>query len=335
VKNLQLLKSIDPHLTPYALRAAQFLRYIGCNRMHAAKILCVRPGGMGDLILAQIALEHLGVDPKSLDWLIESRSASWADSQKLKFHAYDSRPRWLNEYIGRFEIVINTEQLFGLSQAAAILCRNKDGKSVCFDTNRGSSYSDMVVEYDPYDSHEIDEFAKLFSRAYQLPPAKLFVGRDRMQEASLPPMLAIAGRQAESRCLPIERWIQLINSTIGTRNFQIAAAMPDLNFAKDLKNSFSNQAEIVNLPFPEMCDTLSRSEELISIDGGIIHIATYYGVPTTAVFTSGRDKKWGPKALNSKLIFRKVLSCRPCTVYGQVPPCPYNYACKDVWEEQP
>ena len=77
---------------------------------------------MGDLILAQVALEELGADPRSVDWLIERRSLPWALHVGLPHRCYDHRLlRTLSATAGTRRSVIDSEQRFGLSQALGLV----------------------------------------------------------------------------------------------------------------------------------------------------------------------------------------------------------------------
>jgi hypothetical protein len=66
------------------------------------------------------------------------------------------------------------------------------------------------------------------------------------------------------------------------------------------------------------------------VDGGFLHIASYYGVPVTGVFTSGRESKWAALAPGSRMVRRADLECQPCTWFGQVAPCVHDFACKEL-----
>jgi hypothetical protein len=68
----------------------------------------------------------------------------------------------------------------------------------------------------------------------------------------------------------------------------------------------------------------------LTVDGGFLHIASYYGVPVTGVFTSGRESKWAALAPGSRMVRRDDLECRPCTWFGQVAACKNQYACKKL-----
>jgi len=284
---------------------------------------------MGDLICADIALEELGLDPRRFTWLIEARSKPWAEYRRLNYFCYDIDPlQTLKQMWSRHDLVINTEQLFGLTQAYAMLALRKGGDLVSFETNRGSRWSGLVVPYDWRDEHETVAFARLFARALDHP----YVERGTLQRARLhpsdaPPLVLIAGRQSPSRNLSLETWVTLIAAAYPGRPFLIAAAPEDADFAEKIADRFPGLARRFSRSFGELCEQIARSEELFTMDGGGVHIASFFGVPTLALFTSGRDRKWHPLGFGSRLIRRNDLACQPCTRFGQVPPCAHQFAC--------
>jgi len=323
----QLLKRLDPLLTTVGCLIGSALPK--GRGVPAGKTLILRPGGMGDLICADIALGDLGLDSTDFSWLIEQRSRDWAVYRRLPHLCYDSDPvRVLREVWGRYDRVINSEQYFGLSQAYALLARAKGGTLFSFASNRGAAWSDKTAPYDWRDRHEIAEFAGLFSLAlgHGAPPERLFL-RARKQPADGQPLLLVAGRQSPSRSLDLDGWVSLAQSWHRQRPFLIAATPQDGDFADQLVARFAGRAQRVYGGFAELCTQIARSPDILTIDGGGVHIASYFGVPTLALFTSGRDKKWQPLGSGSKVLRRTDLPCQPCTQFGQVPPCPHRHAC--------
>jgi heptosyltransferase-2 len=294
-----------------------------------AKTLILRPGGMGDFICADIALKELGLDASDFTWLIEKRSRPWARFRRIPHVCYDDKPREaLVRVAGKYSLVINTEQRYGLAEAYAMACRAKRARIASFQTNRGSSWSHVRVPYDWRDRHETVEFARLFAAALDLPGAeRARLSRKRTEPASAPPLVMIAGRQSESRRLSLDTWAALISNWRKERAFLIAASPEDAEFAAELMKRFEGHASLFAGSFDELCRQIARSEEIFTMDGGAVHIASYFGVPTLALFTSGRDKKWHPLGEGSRIIRRHDLPCQPCTKFGQVPPCRHAYAC--------
>jgi ADP-heptose:LPS heptosyltransferase len=250
---------------------------------------------------------------------------------------YDEHPlKTLREVRDGYSRVINTEQFFGLTEACALLSRSRGGRLVSFESNRGSAWSDITVAYDWRDRHETVEFARLFAAALELPEVTgPRLPRPRLHPPSGPPLVSIAGRQSPSRRLTSGAWTALISKWHEKRPFLIAAAPEDADFAGELTRRFDGLASRFTGSFDELCGQIARSEEILTMDGGAVHIASFFGVSTFALFTSGRDRKWHPLGEGSRILRRHDLACQPCTKFGQVPPCPYGYACLKLEDVAP
>jgi len=306
-------------------------------RETSEKVLILRPGGLGDLICADMALVELGLDSRHFTWLIETRSRPWAEYRDLPHLCYDAEPmKTLRQVRNRYALVINTEQYFGLAEAYALLARAKKGRLVSFATNRGSRWSDETVSYDWRDEHETIAFTRLFAQALERPwiekSRKL---RPRLHPADAPPLVLIAGRQSPSRYLSLESWTALLEAWHQGRLFLVGASPEDAGFADEIVRHFPGLARRFDGSFSELCEQIAHSEEIFTMDGGALHIASYFGVSTLALFTSGRDRKWLPLGRGSRLIRRNDLACQPCTRFGQVPPCPNSYACLQLAKLEP
>jgi ADP-heptose:LPS heptosyltransferase len=287
---------------------------------------------MGDLIILCAAAEELDLDPKSFFWLIEKRSSLWAEHLGLDYLCYDASRSTTLRIAAQFDLVINSEQYFGLSQAAAIAARSRRGKLASFATNRASSFADVCVAYDPYASHEIVEFARLLSTALGM-DRNLDDGlphRTRREPPTAPPIVGIGGTLSPSRALSTDLWFNIIEQWRNGRCILLSGAGSDRPVMEQLAARLGSAARIFSGSFSELCTTMARSEEVLTMDSGFQHIASYYGIPSLTIFTSGRETKWAPLAAGSKIIRRSDLECQPCTLFGQVPPCPNNLACKEL-----
>jgi len=329
---VSLLKKFDSILCPPCCILGQALGTLFHDRTSSDRPLIVRPGGLGDLIVLCISLEELGLDPRNFHWMIEKRSKDWADHLSLDYSCYDANSfANLWKLAGRFSIVINSEQHFGLSQAAAVVALARQGKTFTFSTNRAAGWASKTVPYDPLNTHETIEFGHLLIQALGLKnPAPQIISRRRKTPPTAKPVVGIGGLQADSRSLSEDRWFRLILDWAGDRKFQIASSPADAPFARRLAERFQTRAEAIRLPFSDLCRVIEAAEEVFTMDSGFMHVASYYGVPVTALFTSGRYKKWLPLSAGSALVKRSDLTCQPCALFGQVPPCPYQYACKEL-----
>jgi ADP-heptose:LPS heptosyltransferase len=332
-----LLKSIDPFFWPIARVFGALLRHLPRRNRH--KILLVRPGGLGDLICLHLALLRVGIDPSKCQWLIEKRSEPWAKLHGLPYECYDSGLiKTLLKWAGRFEQVVDTEQRFGLSGVMALACAAPGAPTFGFRTNRASRLLSVSCDYDPYREHEIDSFERLMKMFLErlTPETRALIDThlthtpNMESKVGAKPVIGIAGLQVPSREFSLSQWAAWTRGWVRDRDFSIVAAPPDLEFAKSLAEAFPGQATVQCGNFEENCQTIASASEVFTVDGGMVHIASFYGIPTTAVFTSGRVEKWAPRAPNSQVIKRYDLSCQPCAIFGQVPKCPHGFACKDT-----
>lgn len=325
-----ILKKLDPLVGIFGCATARMLAGLPVGKPEA-RTLILRPGGMGDLILLTIAAEEMGIDLSAPLWLIEKRSAVWAKHLELDYLCYDEDlTRVHRSIVGRFSKVINTEQRFGLAQATAILARGRGGTLYGFDTNRQAAWADLKVAYDADQRHESIEFSRLLAAAFgkDLPPQP--IRRARKQPVAGLPVVGIGGLQSPQRSLTVEQWVELIGDWAGAGHFHVAGTEADRDFGAVIVKRFQGRASLFSGRFAEVCDLIAGAPEVLSMDSGFVHMASYYGIPVQALFTSGRDAKWAPLAAGSAVIRRRDLPCQPCTWFGQVPRCSNHYACKDL-----
>jgi hypothetical protein len=333
------LKAVDRALSPLAARtgkaiAAAARRAPRARAAAGARTLVVRPGGMGDLIAAHIAWEELGQDPRAgVLWLVERRSAAWARYARLPHLAYDDGlARALRRVAGRFSLAINTEQRFGLSQAVAEAAVARGGRSVALSTNLAAGQAGRTVPYDPYDEHETVAFRRLFARALELEADELPRPRPRSAPSGGTRLVAISGRQSPVRDLTLDQWHAHVDAWAGPDGpVAIAAAPVDATFADALAARLGRRATRFHGSFDALCARIATAEEVLTMDGGPVHLASYLGTPTRALFTAGRESKWAPLAQGSTIVRRDGLPGQPCTLFGQTPRrCPCDGRCRDL-----
>jgi ADP-heptose:LPS heptosyltransferase len=232
---------------------------------------------------------------------------------------------------GRFSTVINSEQRFGLSQATAVLACARGAQLTCFETNRAASWAGLRVPYDPDGTHESVLFQNLLATALRLPARTSSepLSRPRRAPAAEKPVVGLSGLQSKSRTFSEEEWARFITARIGRQPFWIASSETDRARARQLAERFPNRAKVFEGNFDDLCGLIESAEQVLTADGGFLHIASYYGVPVTGLFTSGRDRKWAALGQGSRTLLREGLACRPCTVFGQTPRCAHAFACKE------
>lgn len=234
-------------------------------------VAILRPGGMGDLVCAVMALENLNLNPADYFWIVERRSASWASYLGLPCFSYDQEGAMaLARWSAAFENVINTEQYFGLSQGFALALKRPKGKLACFSTNRCSRYADLVVDYDWKDAHEVLEFERLFAAALNVPPSSeksrsAPPHRQRKKPSQGKAMVCLAGLQSPSRRLSLNLWHELIDrwSKSEASEILLACSPEDRPFATELVGLFKGKIALFGGAFHELCDQLAVAENLL------------------------------------------------------------------------
>lgn len=325
------LKKLSTVLTWPALLGVVILRKLLCGKIHY-ETLVLRPGGMGDLILAAIAIEDMGLNPAGYHWLIEKRSEAWARRIGLNYTCYDKIGiGGLWKMRGCAKLVINTEQRFGLAQAVALWMTAATGSCHSFESVHGSSLSDQTVTYHVVSEYEAAAFARLFAKALRVSKATPVCMRHRRLPASHPPVVCVAGTASLTRKIPVETLAKLIKQWKPRLHaIKVSSAPSDVEYAQKLVDLLGEGATLLQTDFDGLCDYIAASECILTVDGGPVHIASYYGVPVTAIFTSGVNLKWRPNSMNSEIVRRQDLCCMPCTRFGQTPVCKFNLACHEL-----
>ncbi len=322
-----LLKRVDPVLAAPTTRVAGWLRPPRRDARLDSDLI-VRPGGMGDLIMAQLAGEILGLDVNEPTWLIEGRSAGWAQHLGLRHRTYDrGLPALAVDVAGRYRRVVNTEQRFGLSMAFARWATARSGTLTAFATNVCARQADRLVDYDWADAHELDEFGRLLADAHGKTWTRP-VHWERRRPSDGNWVVALGGTHSASRSLSPAQWVRFIRSLAEDRRVIVTAGPLEADLATDVLQELGSQGTRFTGSFAGVIDRIATAERLIAIDGGPVHIASYYGVPSDVLFTAGRSRKWAPLTPGSIVHRRIDLACQPCTVFGQVPPCPFGFACR-------
>ncbi|WP_461414680.1 glycosyltransferase family 9 protein [Gemmatimonas sp.] len=326
----RVLVNVDAWVAPLVLGSARAVHRRRVTVSDGDRPLVIRPGGLGDLVVATAASEILGIEPRSLDWLIERRSEVWARSLGLRYYCYD-RPRDLiSEDLRRSRrLIINLEQRYGLAGIAARLLAAPSARVISFRSNLMSHDATESADYDPLDEHELKSFVRIFAQSLGV-SERASQPRSRTAPATGLPVLALAGSGCPSRRLRSDQWAAFIDRIVPSGNLQIISAPADYALAQAIAQRVGTRAVAARLSWTEIVEQVRVAPRVLTIDGGMVHVASYFGTPVTALFTAGRHLKWSPWSAGSTVIRRSDLSCQPCTVFGRVANCPIDYACRFI-----
>lgn len=298
-------------------------------------IALIRPGGMGDLICLEMALQSVpAIDSDQATFFIDARSAVWADYRKLKHVRYDKNSFWtLLLHAGRYEKVVVTEQRFGAAAVYGLLLGPKPSQAYGFASQRMRHALGHTVSYSPISEHEVSSFSRLLRQAggehSPNPLTESDLIRHRIFESEGNELwVSIAGCGVPSRELHADVLAPIIRSVAAGRPVILTHQPSDKLFADGLARVLGD-ARLFEGDFNALCNSLSLAPEVLTIDGGMVHICSYFGVPAKVLFSAGVVEKWRPLGSNSQVaLVPAQLTCRPCTRFGQVPACPIGYACK-------
>jgi len=312
------------HLTFFLLPLARWMGRIRSSLISKAAldILVIRPGGMGDLVMATEALKNFENEP-SIFWLIEKRSAQWAEHLGLRFVCYDDPAQWKKLSGLKFKTILNLEQRYSLSQTPAEFLKDNEGKCFGFNTNEAARFFDGAVFYE-HDQQESHEFAKIFAKAFKAKSNPL----PTTSKNSGSMVVGLSGGEVEARQLSTTTWVSFIRSQLGQKNFTLIYGPAEEKLAKELSELFKGQCQFQTRSFAESVAVIQKAEKFYSLDGGLVHIASYYRIPSILLFTNGNYRKWSPLAEHSQILRRKDLPCQPCVIFGRTPPCPHQWECK-------
>jgi ADP-heptose:LPS heptosyltransferase len=307
--------------------------------------LVLRPGGMGDLVLLTLALRELGQDFCRFDFVIEKRSEAWAKHLGLRYYCYDRvRDLRIIWQIGSRTTVVDTEQLHGLSRCFATIMSAENVFG--FSSSKGNRIEHFQTPYDYDKEHELVSFKKLMSFSLNTPldsaqlknmtsfesPHFLNNEMEKSEANQKHVVLSLAGNAVASRTLTAHEWTEFALPHLSPEDtLYITHIKSDRLLAEALKEHISKNTKDVFLicgEFDLVCKAIATAQKMITIDGGAVHLASYFNVPSVVFFTSGRSEKWAPLVKGSAIVKRSDLSCQPCVKYGIQPPCNYLYVCK-------
>ncbi|WP_298067976.1 HAD-IB family hydrolase [uncultured Mailhella sp.] len=332
MKSTFRLKRWDAHLYAPFLGVGKALSRLGSRiNTPCERPLVIRPGGLGDLVCCHIGMELLGLDPRAADWCIERRSADWARAQGFSFFCYDTlSPRQMPALAGSRMLIVNTEQFYGLSQCFALALLRRGGRLFSFAGNRAARVSTCTISYTQNQEPEALLFARLLAAAFSLEAPAHLPLRERRFPSLGHTLLALGGGGGvPSRRLSPDIWCAFAR-TYASGKLLISGAGCDEALKRELA-AFLPQATLLEGDFSVFLDAVKGAERVLTIDSGAVHVASFFGVPTIAIFTSSQEKKWRPLSGGSRLIVRQNVPCRPCAVWA-VPavPCAHHYACRDI-----
>jgi len=314
-----------------------------------ARVLVIRPGGLGDALLLWPLLDALRAawPGAAFDVLAEGRNAGAfsldpAHAGSLRVLRYDESPvRAFRELRRRhYDLIIDTEQYHHFS---SVLANALAPRWLCgFRTLGRERLLTHAAGHDET-AYEARAFLGLgevlLGRALHFDPDAPFlaVGAEAVAFArtTVPDTGARIVALMPGAGGAYRRWAPERHAAVGRalldRGCRLlllggadAAAAGTLIEARLASPAVTNLIGRTSLA--QTAALLQRSALAVSADTGVLHLAYGVGTPTVGLFGPGLFRQWAPPGARHRLV-RAGLACSPCTRGGRVPPCPHNVAC--------
>jgi lipopolysaccharide heptosyltransferase II len=307
------------------------------------KILCIKPRGIGDIVLSTIVLENLlNYFPKAkIDFLVEefAKDALIFNPFINKVLTFNKKESFLKiiqrvrkeNYDLVFDLWSNprTAQITFLSGAKYRVGHAYRGRKFAYnikvDSGRGDSHSaehnleQLKAVGIPIVSKRIhfyiDEEAIIFANDFL---------SDKLSDNTIYGIIP-SGGWVSKRC-DKEKWVEICQALLKKFNaaFLILWGNGDETDADYIyKNLKANAVLAPDTSILQLAGLIQKCDLVITNDSGPMHIAAALGIPTLGIFGPTDPKKHGPYSNRSDYIIKDDLFCIVCNKLV----CPYNHEC--------
>jgi ADP-heptose:LPS heptosyltransferase len=308
---------------------------------HIARILFVRPGGLGDALLLLPVIEMFAKEypVAEIDILAEARNKPALSFLKVphRVELYTDPGAFFRLRKNHYDVVIDTEQWYRLSTVYARLL--KPGRLIGFATNERARLLTDKVNYS-LDDYELESFFRL------LEPLGIVASQSEkrleitLEQKTVEKAKRLLGRTDVSQwvavfpgaSLPEKRWSianycllvsELLKKRIGV---VVVGGEPE----REVSNLIETETGCVSLvgktSLAETAAVLMNTNLLVSGDSAILHLAASLNVPTVSLFGPSSPVKWSPRGAKHKFL-QEQFECVPCSRYGHIPSCPHDVRC--------
>lgn len=311
------------------------------------RILVIRPGGMGDMILLQPLLNSLKhhYPAAALDLVCESRNQGIAalGGCGVETFAYDTEPlRTLVALVQRrYDVAVDTEQFHNFSAVMSWISGAPLRIGFKINPGRNPIYTHLV-NYD-LEGYEAGEFMRLLHplgicEQAVVSGALMAYAKPRPAEGSGGVAVLIhVGASTRYKRWSVENYAGLINRILadaalalpGDAVIGLVGGPGDVACAREIAGLVDQATRVAvlagDVPFARTADRIGRARIFIGGDSGLAHLAVALGTPTVVMFGPSDPRKWGVTG-PSNAIVRKAMACSPCFIFGYHKRC-HSIAC--------
>jgi len=323
------IKNIDDSFPP-ALTHKPARQY----RASVKRILIIRPGALGDLIVTLPAFAairnyfpHASIEIMGYTSLLEITKGRFYADAVGRFDQADNA----------FLFVRNTQlppSLIKKFQDVDLVFSFVSDKEQVFTHNLRKTGVKHVVHHEPLpagheNGHIADYLLKsLDSLGITYPNAipKVFLNnedlcfggkfiKDSAVDARKVLVAIHPGSGGRQKCWPVERFAALMSrlSSDIDAQFLVISGPADDKVVEELRLKIANAFITVNqLPLPYLAAVIARCRLFLGNDSGVTHLAAAVGTPTIALFGPTDPRIWGPRGEKVKIIYKNH-PCSPCS----------------------
>lgn len=315
------------------------------RKSEVKKVLCIKPRGIGDIILSTIILKNLKsfFQDITIDYLTEefakdAVSTNPLVSKILTYKKDDSifsiirRVRkekydmvldlWSNPKSAQITFFSGAKYRVGYSYRGRRYAYNFKAKS-----GRGNYHSaehnlELLKILDiPIFSREVnyylDKLAEDFANSFVINKvkSKYLIG------------IILSGGWDSKKC-PKEKWVEIIKNLSEHIDctFLILWGPDDYQEAKYIEGNSKFFSKVILAPktdLKQLAGLISKCDLIITNDSGPMHLAAALGIPTLGLFGPTDPKKHGPYSKKSDYVIKSDLHCIICNKLI----CPFNKEC--------
>lgn len=292
------------------------------------RILVIRPGGMGDMILLQPMLKSLRqhYPAAEIDLVCEKRNQEIPAlaGVSVRVLLYDVHPF---QVIGelrrrRYDVAIDTEQFHYFSAVMAILSRAAIRIGFKISPGRNTLYTHLV-NYD-LEGYEAGEFMRLLTplgiQDQAVVQGSLTVlGGGLVQSQSIIVHVGASSRYKHWSFGNFVEMLKRLSASAVTGDIILAGGGGEKRLAEGIArdSGLGNRVKVLagQLTIQQTAELIGHATLFIGGDSGLAHLAVALGTPTVVMFGPSDHKKWGVDSPGHAVV-RKPLACAPCSIFG-------------------
>ena len=312
------------------------------------RVLVIRPGGMGDMVLLQPMLKKLHEKyPQALiDLVCERRNEEILklSTFPVNVFTYDAHPLRLLRRLwsGGYDAVIDSEQFHYFSAVMALLSRAPIRIGYKINPGRNPIYTHLITYH--LEGYEADEFMKLLGPFGLSGPAEVS-GSLVAHEVSFPGdlealsglmqnetdrlILVHVGASIRYKTWALSNFVSLVQGLLLNEGTVIGlvGGTGDRGLADKVAAQCRWPERVMvlagRLTISQIARIFAKAALFVGGDSGLAHLAAVFDVPAVVMFGPSDAKKWCRES-DKVAVVRTEMACAPCFIFG------YHKYCRTI-----